>query len=119
MSETTELITEGKFYESGGKQYIFYKEEDNATVMLIVTHDRVVLSRKGDYASKMDYRPGEDTQVIYHTPYGVMTMRLKTILVENSLKEDGGVLRLVYRLNVNGEEIKNDLTVTVTDGKDD
>lgn len=118
--ETTELIIEGKFYESGGKQYIFYTEdEEKTTVMLIVSKDKVVLSRKGEYTSRMDYFPGEDTQVIYHTPYGVMTMRLKTLLVENLLKNDGGTLRLIYRLTVNGEEINNNLTLTVRCGKDD
>ena len=120
--ETVELITEGKFYKSGDKLYIFYTEEDEGektTVMLIAAEDSVTLSRKGSYASKMFYRPGEDTQVVYHTPYGVMTMRLKTLCVENHLDEGGGTLRLLYRLSVNGDEINNDLTLTVKTERDE
>ena len=116
--QTTELICEGRFYESGGKIYIFYKEDDGeessaSSVMLIISDTDVTLSRKGEFASKMHYQEGKTEQVIYKTPYGDMIFLLKTLKIENNLKISGGTLRLLYKLIINGEEMNNDLEITV------
>ena len=122
MQEETELITEGRFYESGDKLYIFYTEEDTedmpgSTVMIVVTKGDVTISRKGDFGAKMRYSAGEHEQVIYHTPFGDMHMMLETLQVDNHLTVDGGTLKLIYRLSVNGDIIHNNLTITVKNGK--
>lgn len=120
-SDVTELITEGKFYEHNEKQYIFYEEdseESDSTVMMVVTDKDVTLTRKGEFGSKMYYREGKTEQVIYHTPYGDMTMSLKTIQIDNDLG-NGGELRLIYELSVNEDCFHNDLTITVRKRKDD
>lgn len=124
MEEETELITEGKFYKSNDKLYIFYTEEETeessgCTVMLVISDDDVTISRKGDFGSKMHYRKGGTEQVIYHTPFGNMQMMLKTVRIENNLTENGGILKLIYRLSVNGDVIDNNLTITVKNGKDE
>ncbi len=120
----TELITEGKFYKSQGKLYVFYNEDETeetpaCTVMLIISEDKVTLSRKGDFSSKMYYEKGESSQVIYHTPYGELTFLLKTLDIKNNLSDNGGSLRLLYKLLVNGEEFHNDLTITVKPERND
>lgn len=121
--QETELITEGKFYQSGGKLYIFYKEEEGAessasTVMIIIDKNVVTVSRKGEFGSKMNYRQGESEDIIYHTPYGNMIFGLKTLKIENNISESGGEINIIYNLSIDGEIIGNDLTVTVTVGKE-
>ena len=118
MNEETELITEGRFYESNGKMYMFYTEEETAetsacTVMIVVDKKQVTISRKGDFSSKMHYSEGECDQILYHTPYGDIPLVLRTIKVKNMLTESGGELNLQYKLSVNGENINNNLTITV------
>ncbi len=118
QEESTELICEGRFYESGGKLYVFYKEDDGeetsaATTMLIISNDEVTLKRSGAFGSKMYYREGKTEQVTYKTPYGDMVFLLKTLKIENNLSIDGGTLRLLYNLNINGDEVGNDLLITI------
>lgn len=122
MNEQTELITEGRFYESNGKLYIFYSEDEIAetsacTVMIVVNGKNVTISRKGDFSSKMNYTEGECEQILYHTPYGDIPLVLRTIKIKNMLTESGGELNLQYKLSVNGENINNNLTITVNTGK--
>ncbi len=118
LSENTELISEGKFYRSGDKFYIFYSESDTeetsaCSVMITVEKDKVTMSRKGEFSSKMVYKEGLTDSVSYHTPFGDMLMMLKTEKVVNELTELGGNLRLCYKLIINGEEMDNDLELSV------
>ena len=120
--EETELITEGRFYESNNKFYIFYSEEESeetsaCSVMIVVSEKDVTITRKGEFSSKMHYVKGKTEQITYHTPYGNMSFVLKTSDIINCLTEHGGELKLIYKLSVNGEIINNDLTVTVKKGK--
>ena len=83
LSENTELISEGKFYKSGDKFFIFYSESDTeetsaCSVMITVEKDKVTMSRKGEFSSKMVYKEGLTDSVSYHTPFGDMLMMLKT-----------------------------------------
>ena len=99
LNEDTELITEGRFYESNGKLYIFYSEEESeetsaCTVMIVVDRKDVTISRKGEFGSKMHYCEGACEQILYHTPYGDIPLVLKTLKVENKLTERGGELNL-------------------------
>ncbi len=118
MKESTELISEGRFYKSGDKFYIFYNEEETeetvASIVQITVHEnKLIMSRKGDFSSKMEYEAGVANDFTYHTPFGDMLMRLKTESLENRLTENGGDIRLCYSLIVNGEELFNDLIITV------
>ena len=118
LSENTELISEGKFYKSGDKFFIFYSESDTeetsaCSVMITVEKDKVTMSRKGEFSSKMVYKEGLTDSVSYHTPFGDMLMMLKTEKVVNELTELGGKLRLCYKLIINGEEMDNDLELSV------
>lgn len=120
--QETELITEGKFYKSGEKLYIFYQEEEGeetsaSTVMVIIDKDRVTVSRKGDFSSKMNYCQGESEDILYHTPYGNMVFGLKTLKLENNMTESGGNLNILYNLSLDGEVIGNNLNITVKVGR--
>ena len=117
-SECTELISEGRFYKAGEKFYLFYNEEETeetaaSIVQITVEENRLIMSRKGEFSSKMEYEAGVTNDFTYYTPFGDMVMQLSTERIENKLTEAGGKMNLVYILRVNGEEIFNDLTITV------
>ncbi len=118
ITETAELISEGRFYKTGDKFYIFYNEEETektsaCIVQITVEEKRLIMSRKGEFSSKMEYEAGVANDFTYHTPFGDMLMQLKTEAFENNLTEAGGNLKLCYILIINGEEMHNDLTITV------
>ncbi len=118
VTEATEVISEGRFYKSEGRFYIFYSEEETeqtvaSVVQITVEKNRLIMSRKGAFSSRMEYEAGVANDFIYHTPFGDMQMRLKTKLLESDLAETGGRVHLCYSLIVNGEELSNDLTITV------
>ena len=121
--QETELITEGKFYKKDDKFYIFYQEEESSetsacAVMIIIDKDRVTVSRKGDFGSKMNYCQGKSEDILYHTPYGNMNFGLKTLRLENNITESGGSLNITYNLSIDSEVIGNDLAITVKVGKE-
>ena len=122
--EEMELITEGKFYKSKDKFYILYTENGTdkslpRKVMIIIEVSGVRMIRKGPFATQMNYVVGKTIETIYHTPYGDFMLLITTIRIDNSIDENGGVLKLIYRLSIAGEEFYNDVTIRVKNGKGD
>lgn len=108
-AEKTEFITEGAFYFKNGSYYILYDENEelgmaNCSVIVKVSEDRASVSRTGDFASKMNYKAGEATEFLYHTPYGKFPVILSTQEIKNNLNVMGGRLEIIYSVTINSEE---------------
>ncbi len=117
-NDIIELVADGGFYEKNGSWYIFYEEKEemgmqNCSVMIKVTDEKTVVTRKGDFYSKMVYKVGSADEFIYNTPYGAMTMVLKTHKNNYCFNENGGELELEYSIRFQNEQSKNTLTVSV------
>lgn len=117
-NDVIELISEGGFYEKNGNWYIFYDEKQemgmaNCSVMIKINEEETVVTRKGDFYSKMIYRTGEKNEFLYNTPYGAMPMLMRTHKNSHDFNEKGGVLELEYSIIFQDENSKNKLTVTV------
>ena len=62
------------------------------------------IKRKGDVNSEMIYKKNTKTSFMYRLPFGAMEMELETLRIVNSLSENGGKLRIIYTLAVQGEK---------------
>ena len=125
LSDKIEFISEGGFYEKNGKFYITYKEHrdmgmGDSRVVLKVEQDAVTMRRMGDFRTIMVYKCGEITDFNYRTPFGEMSIKIKTEEAENGLSESGGLLRLTYLLFAGGAVTRNEVTIRVKmeNGKD-
>lgn len=113
-----EMICTGGYYEKNGNKYIIYDEKEemgmaNCSVMIKIAPEEVTVTRKGDFSSKMLYKPGKVTEFIYYMPYGSTNVTLNTKNVKQEFDEKGGELKLSYCLTIGGEEHNNVMTVKV------
>jgi uncharacterized beta-barrel protein YwiB (DUF1934 family) len=114
-----ELITAGRGYEKNGVRYIVYKESEvsgleGVTTMLKVYDQHIVLSRTGKVDYKQEFRLGEKSYSMYHTPYGTMQMGILTKSIKIDLVNEIGVLEISYELEMNGQwQSANTLSVSI------
>lgn len=112
------LVTIGGYYEKDKKKYILYDENEemgmvNCSVIIKVSADEVVVSRKGAFNSKMVYQTGKTTEFMYHLPYGDMPVILHTKKIKNNLCDTGGKLNLFYSLDMQGETFEHSMSIEV------
>lgn len=116
--EGMKIITVGGYYEKDNKKYILYDENEemgmaDSSVMVKVSSDEVVVSRKGVFNSKMLFKTGRTTEFMYHLPYGDMPVILHTKKINNNLCDNGGRLDLFYSLDMQGETFEHSMSIDV------
>lgn len=117
-TDRIEFISGGNFYEKDGVFHITYKEHSemgmgDSRVFLKVEGSRITMRRMGEFQTTMDYNPDRITDFFYRMPYGEMNIKIKTERVENKLTDAGGCVNFSYVLLMNGEEIYNDVELSV------
>jgi uncharacterized beta-barrel protein YwiB (DUF1934 family) len=114
-----ELITAGRGYEKNGVRYIVYKDSEisgleGVTTMLKVYDQHIVLVRTGNVDHKQEFRLGEKSYSMYHTPYGTMQMGILTKSLKIDLASEIGVLEISYELEMNGQwQSANTLSISI------
>jgi uncharacterized beta-barrel protein YwiB (DUF1934 family) len=114
-----ELITAGRSYEKNGVRYIVYKDSEisgleGVTTMLKVYDQHIVLVRTGNVDHKQEFRLGEKSYSMYHTPYGTMQMGILTKSLKIDLASEIGVLEISYELEMNGQwQSANTLSISI------
>lgn len=104
--EVIELITEGEYYKSGS-QYIAEYDETEISGMegtrttLKMEKDRVSIVRRGTTNSDIEFKKGQTTVSLYSTPFGVLNIMIKPTLVKVDVDENGGKVKLEYKVNTN------------------
>lgn len=115
----TEEISEtarGKYYERGGKKYILYKsshEGENYSSTVIADVNEVTIRRTGGVKSHMVFNTSKKTSSVYYMPYGNINIEIETNKLLDELTENGGTLKIVYTLVIDGERYYNDMTIKV------
>ena len=106
----------GIFSIRNSKAYILYKtteENIETTTTVTVDGDVVSVKRSGSTASVIVLDRKKKTKFKYNTMYGVIDVIADTKKIVNALTEEGGKLRLVYTLIMQGAKIENDMEITV------
>lgn len=116
-----EVITKGKFYHKGNKQYITYKEmeaETQESVMSTVKieDNRVTLSRIGSNSTNMLFETGKKHVSHYNTRFGMFELGITTRNMDIQLEDSKGEIRINYLLEVNNSPIGiNDISIKIED----
>ncbi len=108
---------QGSLYIKDNKAYIIYKltsDEGETSVVVTVKKDIVTVKRTGSVSSKMIFDKNKKTQLKYNTMYGSIDTVIDTQKIVNAITEDGGKLRLVYTLTMQGAKMYNDMVICVT-----
>ena len=85
----------------------------NCLVTVKACEDKVSVSRKGDFSSKMLYKTGEASEFLYNTPYGRFPVILDTQKIYNNLSVMGGRLEIFYSVTIRDEENSHSLVIDV------
>ncbi len=72
----------------------------------------VSISRRGAIISDMLFMEGEDCNTIYSIPPYKFEMSLHTRRIRSDMTCEGGVLRLLYSMNVGGQEKNVQMKIT-------
>ena len=104
IEEGPEFITDGT-YEFGSDAIRFSFLESAVTGMpgtknvFLVKPQEVVLTRRGTVDANMVFRPGEYSDFMVRTEYGVLRMGLDTRRLHCALDERGGHMEIEYDLD--------------------
>lgn len=106
-----------KYHVKNNKTYIIYEienEKKKTSVIIIADKESVTIKRTGEMNSKIEYKEGFEFDFLYKMPFGNLKMMVKTEKIKVDLTENGGKIKLVYRLGVDGgNTIENDMIIRV------
>lgn len=107
--EVIELVTEGTMELKQGGWDISYEESaltglEGVTTTFRVEPGKVTLSRKGALNSQMVFQEGVPHDSLYQMPFGALMLTVKATSVFYDIVPDGGVIDLVYHINIENSE---------------
>jgi len=109
--DVMELVTQGTLANSGEDELtLSYRESELTGLEGTVTtfrigKDRITLKREGALNSEMVFQEGQEHVSLYETPYGGLTLGVKTRKARSDLSPTGGDLEIRYDLAVDDEPI--------------
>lgn len=101
-----ELVTAGELRWDGQNRYtISYQETEltgleGTTTEVQVDGGRVTLLRKGSINSQMVFEEGQRHLSMYETPYGSLSVGIRTHRMRSTLGEAGGDLEIDYAIEI-------------------
>ena len=103
--EVIELVTEGTMEWKDGGWDISYEESEltgleGVTTVFRVEPGKVVLTRTGKLHSQMVFQEGVAHDSLYQMPFGALMLRVTATFVFFDLVPDGGVIDLVYNIEI-------------------
>ncbi len=107
--EIIELVTEGTMEFRSGGWDICYEESEltglaGVTTTFRVEPGKVILDRKGALNSQMVFQEGVPHDSLYQMPFGALLLTVKATSVYYDIVPDGGVIDLVYNINIENTE---------------
>lgn len=103
--ERMELMTEGVLERSGDRLTLTYEESEltgmeGTTTAIEIQGPRLTLRRTGTVCSQMVFEEGVQHTSLYETPYGELSVDIRTSSLRHSLTEFGGLLEICYSVSV-------------------
>lgn len=111
----------GRHDAKGGKH--FFRYEDRALLeghavptVLKLTPEGLLLLRRSPLEQRLEFVPQVTRTSLYHTPYGMLHLAVRTISLFSACRADGtGRIELVYDLFVEGKfQSNNELRIDIT-----
>ena len=106
ISITGQLVTDGRYQFGEGSCWLSYRESpltgmEGTTTTFMVKGDGVTMVRKGAVNGELRFRKGERHCFLYNTPFGGMTMGIRTHRLKTDLGEHGGRMDIIYTVDMN------------------
>ena len=105
--DSIELVTEGRLTDRGEEGlHLVYQEseltgmEGTQTSFQIEKNGRVTLVRSGGVNSQMVFEVGKSHLSLYQTPYGDLSIGVRTDKIRNTLEMTGGELEIQYAIEI-------------------
>ena len=103
---TIQLVTDGSYQFGDGNCWFSYKESpltgmEGTTTTFLVKDGLVTMVRKGSVNGEMKFQKGERHCFLYNTPFGAMTMGIRTQRLKTNLDEHGGSMDITYTVDMN------------------
>ena len=107
--DTIELVTEGWMEFRDGGWDISYEESEltglkGATTIFRVDKDQITLTRTGALHSQMVFRQGVAHDSLYQMDFGALMIRVCATNLFYDITSDGGVIDLVYNIEIENSE---------------
>lgn len=107
--DTIELVTEGWMEFRDGGWDISYEESEltglkGATTVFRVEPDQITLTRTGALHSQMVFRQGVAHDSLYQMDFGALMIRVCATNLFFDITPDGGVIDLVYNIEIENTE---------------
>ena len=107
--EVIELVTDGTMEFRNGGWDISYQESEltgleGVTTTFRVEPGRVLLTRSGALNSQMIFQEGVPHDSLYQMAFGTLMLTVKATSVFYDIVPDGGVIDLVYHINIENTE---------------
>lgn len=119
-TESISLSTFGSFVHRDDKDYIIYRETDDAglsgdvTTVVLEKDRRATITRRGKTNSRLVMEKGQKHMCHYDTGYGSLTIGILADRIDNRLNPRGGEVSLRYALDFNASALSvNELNITV------
>ncbi len=103
--DATELMTDGTLELTGDGLVLTYRETEltgmeGTTTAFQVQGHRVILTRTGKVNSRMVFEEGRQHTSLYETPFGELTVDIRTSTLRHNLTERGGLMEIRYSIAV-------------------
>ena len=105
--DSVELVTEGRLLDCGEDGLtLSYQEteltgmEGTLTTFQVEKNGRVTLLRMGGVNSQMVFEVGKRHLSLYQTPYGDLSIGVRTSRIRNTLDMGGGELEIKYAIEI-------------------
>ena len=111
--EPIEVVTSGNYYYKNNKHYILYDEYIDDSEMdvtknkIIISDDKISLTKSGPASVNMLFEPGKDTVTYYNTPFGSLVIGLSNSKIDAKHEEDLIDINIQYDLSINYSHVSN------------
>ncbi len=118
---TIQLVTDGQYQFGDESCWLSYRESpltgmDGTTTTFLVKRDQVTMVRRGSVNTEMKFKKGAHHCFLYETPFGAMTMGIRTQRLKTQLGEHGGRMDIIYTVDMNEIPLgKNVFQIDVTE----
>lgn len=101
----SELTTEGSLETTEKGLRLSYEETEltglaGTTTTFDIAPDRVILTRTGQVNSQMHFSVDRLHTSLYETPFGALTVDVRTESLRSTLTENGGELEICYEIAI-------------------
>ena len=105
LPDVVELVTQGRLAREGERYTLSYQESEltglSGTLTTIrVDGPEVTLMRVGEFNSQMVFQEGRQHLALYDTPYGALSVAVRTKKMQTCLDPTGGKIEVDYAIEI-------------------